>query len=784
MKIILKVARTELRTLFYSPIAWFLMIVFMIQSGISFFGQMEMVARQIEITGGKQEFYGSITDSVFLGQMGMFNNVMGSLYLYIPLLTMSLISREISSGTIRLLYSSPVRIYEIVLGKYIAMMVYSLVLVLIVGIFLVSGMVNIQHAETGMLLSALFGFYLLLCAYSAIGLFMSCLTSYQVVAAISTFVMIGILSYIGTVWQDVDFVRTLTYYLSINGRAQKLLAGLITTREVLYFFIIVYIFLGLSIFKLKAGMESRSRTVKTMRYLAVVASALVIGYISSIPGLIGYWDATFNKSRTLTPRVQQIVKNLRDAPLKVTAYANLIERNYYLGAPTYYNSYKARWEPYFRFNQNIILDKVMYYDTVPSPEFAKRNAGKSTKDLAHQYSRIMNIDLKEMLTPEQIRKQIDLSGEGNRYVMKLQWKDRTTFLRVFDDIFVWPSETEVAAALLRLQQATLPKIAFVNSELEREAGKSGDRDYEILTNRPSFRHSLINQGFDVMSISLESDSIPADISALVIADPRTGLSLEAMKKLKKYTGDGGNLLISGEPGKQVVLNPFLKELGVQLNEGMILQESANDAPDFISAFVDKKAGAFYKPLEYVIEDSLKLTMPGAIGISYSNDGPFTIQPLATTDGRTSWSHHKPLDLATITRASILQPVTSHRDSLGTIFFSEPDGDVRGPVPTVVALSRKINGKEQHIVVAGDADFLSNKELSRPQRTANFIFSTSLFRWITARGFPIDTSRPEPRDKKVDTTLDQLKLQRIICLWVLPALLALFASILLIRRKRK
>ncbi|MBS1565168.1 MAG: ABC transporter permease subunit, partial [Bacteroidetes bacterium] len=358
MKLIFKVARTELRTLFYSPIAWFLMIAFLVQCGISFFTQMEFAARMTSMSASK-EFYGSITSWVFLGLAGMFGNVMDKLYLYIPLLTMSLISREMSSGTMRLLYSSPVSMVEIVLGKYFAMMVYSLLMVMIVAIFMFSGVTSIQHPETGMMLSALLGFYLLLCAYSAIGLFMSCLTSYQVVAAVSTFVMIGVLSYIGGIWQDVAFVRELTYYLSIRGRAQHMLQGLISTKDVLYFFVIVYIFLGLSIFKLRAGMESGSRMVKAMRYVGVVASALLIGYLSSIPGFIGYWDTTSDHANTLTPRVQEIVRNLGREPLKVTTYANLLDKYYYMGSPSYYNQSKARWEPYMRFKDNIQLDNVM-----------------------------------------------------------------------------------------------------------------------------------------------------------------------------------------------------------------------------------------------------------------------------------------------------------------------------------------------------------------------------------------------------------------------------------------
>lgn len=800
MKVILKVARTELSTLFFSPIAWFLLIIFWIQCGTTFFNLMEMVTRQIELSGDKKEFYYSITDSVFLGFQGMFKSVMDNLYLYIPLLTMSLISREISSGTIKLLYSSPVSMYEIVLGKYIAMIMYSLLLVLVVGMYLVSGIKNIQHADTGMLMTALFGFYLLLCTYSAIGLFMSSLTGYQVVAAVSTFVTIGVFSYIGTVWQDIGFVRELTYYLSVNGRTQKMLAGLITTKDVLYFLLIVYMFLGLTIFKLKAGMESKSRAVKTGRYVAVVASALLIGYVSSMPGLVGYWDTTHDKSRTLTPQVQQIVKDLGEEPLEVTAYANLLDRYFYLGSPTSFNTNKTRWEPYMRFKNNIILNKVTYYDTVLSMNMKKYYVGKTVQQVAEQYAKSMNVDLKEILSPEQIKKKIDLSREENRYVMQLKWKGRTTFLRVFDDLLVWPTETEVAAALQRLQHATLPKVAFVNSELERETGKTGDRDYKVLTNTPTFRNSLINQGFDVMSVSLENDSIPSGIAALVLADPLVDLSATAITKLKQYISNGGNMLIAGEPGRQSILNPLLKELGVQLAEGMVISESTDDAPNLVSAYVQKGAGAFYKPLKYAIEDSVVITLTGTTSISYDKSGPFTVLPLVRTDPEKTWNRIKPVNLETMIRASVARSADAsagmvhyaanglarekRNDSLGTVTFNPQDGDVMGPVTTMVGLSRTMNGKEQRIVVSGDADFLSNKELNRAKRTANFVYSTALFRWMSGGEFPIDTRRPDARDKKVNTNLEKLKFERIIYLWVVPAILLVFGAILLIRRKRK
>ena len=66
---------------------------------------------------------------------GVFPYVLGYLYLYIPLLTMGLMSREFSSGSIKLLYSSPVRASQIVAGKFLSVMVYGAVLMGVICIW-------------------------------------------------------------------------------------------------------------------------------------------------------------------------------------------------------------------------------------------------------------------------------------------------------------------------------------------------------------------------------------------------------------------------------------------------------------------------------------------------------------------------------------------------------------------------------------------------------------------------------------------------------------------------
>lgn len=766
MKTILRIAKTELRTLFYSPIAWFLMIVFLIQCGVIYLGVLEAITREQD-AGGK--FFGSVIEYVFLSNQGLFGVVLRNLYLYIPLLTMGLISREISSGTIRLLYSSPIRVREIVLGKFLAMMIYSLLLVGILAIFIVSSLYQVVSPDTGMLMSALLGIYLLLCAYSAIGLFMSCLTTYQVVAAVCTFVMIGLLSYVGTLWQDIAFVRNLTYFLSISGRTGKMLTGLITSKDVIYFLAIVYLFLGLSIYKIKAGMESRPAMIKVGRYALVVISTLVIGYFSSIPSLVGYYDATRAKARTLTPNAQKIIKELGDEPLEVTAYNNLLGRYWDLGSPDSYNRNLARWEPYTRFKHNIELKTVLYYDSAyDNPGMFRFYPGKTLAQVAKQYADSKDLSMDQFKTPAEIRKVVDLRPELNRYVMQLKYKGRTTFLRVFDDNMQWPGETEVSAAFKRLLHARMPKIIFLSGHLERNINKMGDREYKVLTNLTTFRNSLLNQGFDVDTLSLDTQQIPTDISALVLADPKVALTATDIEKLQQYVNNGGNLLVAGEPGKQAILNPFLRQLGVQLMDGILVQTSKDLQPELVTPYLTATAASFYPALVHAHHDSAMVSMPRATALSFTGTGAFTIKPLLTTNVKTCWLKKDNL-------------VTDSAE----VVFSPENGDERKPFATAVALTRKVNNKEQRIIVTGDADFMGNAELQRfNMRAANFVFNTALFSWLSYGEFPIDSTRPKPEDTAVLLTKGQVKFLRIIYVWVLPGLLLAFGAILLIRRKRK
>ena len=769
MKNALNIARLELSTLFFSPIAWFLLIVFLFQCGITYTGTLENFLIMQGMGGDNLSYLNDLTEKVFAPPFGIFPAIAGKIYLYLPLLTMGLMSREISSGTIKLLYSSPIKVREIVYGKFFAMMIYCLALAICLSIPVFAGMSNIKLADTGLMFAGVFGLYLLLCAYSAIGLFMSCLTSYQVVAAVSTLVMLAVLNYIGTLWQDIDFVRDLTWFLSISGRTSRMTEGAISSKDVIYFIVIIYLFLALSIYKLQSGRESSSWLYKTGRYSLIIVLALVAGYFSSRPGFIAYLDTTVTLRNTMTPVSQQIVKEMKDGPLEVDSYINLMDQRYWSGQPSQRNADVTRWEQYVRYKHDIHFKYIYYYSVpYPNPElFLKSYPGLSMKQIAEQYAKSFKTDANRYVSGESLAGAVNLTAEENRYVMHLTYNGHSTFLRLFDDPGVFPSEAETGAALKRMM-VHAPKVAFLKGHLERDQAKLGDKSYGYLSTRISYRYSLVNQGFDVDSIELKDKDVPDDVTTLVIADPRADIDAVTLAKIKAYIDRGGNLLIAGEPGKQSVLNPLLQTLGVQMMDGMVVQPSADYAPDLVLPHMTKTAASFSSSLADIFGDSIGISMPNVAALSYMNGGPFTVQPLLLTDPRSCWNKKMPLNA----------------DS-PTVTYAPAEGDERKVLSTALALSRTVKGKEQRIVVTGDADFLSNAELGRgAPRNANFYFNTAVFGWLSNGEFPIDTSRPKNKDNRLRLSNAGMTLLKTIILGVLPGLLLVLGTVLLIRRKRK
>ncbi len=105
MKIIFKIAKNELRYLFYSPIAWFIMIVFLVECAFFYTNSVYNLANWQDIyqknSPNFKDLKTALTYKIFI-QDGVFLNIISNMYLFIPVLTMGLINREVNNGAVKL----------------------------------------------------------------------------------------------------------------------------------------------------------------------------------------------------------------------------------------------------------------------------------------------------------------------------------------------------------------------------------------------------------------------------------------------------------------------------------------------------------------------------------------------------------------------------------------------------------------------------------------------------------------------------------------------------------
>ena len=392
----------------------------------------------------------SATAGVVLGFQGIYEVIQPTIYLYIPLLTMNLMSREYASGSIKLLYSSPVSSFQIIGGKFLAMVFIALLFVVILALPLITMAVVIPHVDIPLVLAGLLSMFLLILTYCAIGLFMSTLTSYQVVAAVATLSALAFFNYVGQIGQSSPLIRDITYWLSIKGRASEMVGGLICSDDVIYFLSVILLFLWFSVIKLDNTRTHRSLRGKAARYAAALLTVIAIGYVSSRPAVMTFYDATYAKQRTLSEESQQVMKQL-DGPLTITTYVDIFDPEFDVASPRAQKEDFARFKMYTRFKPEIRMEYVYYYSAPRDSVLYRQYPGMSVEEIAREVARKKKCNPRRLVSAESLKEHIDLKAEGYRFVRVVErGSGEQARLRLFDDMDHHPSETEISAALKKM----------------------------------------------------------------------------------------------------------------------------------------------------------------------------------------------------------------------------------------------------------------------------------------------------------------------------------------------
>lgn len=236
---IISIALRELRSMFLSPLAWTVLAVTQLILAWSFFSQIDFffsIQPQLATIPNAP----GVTDLVVMPTYEIASII---LLMITPLLTMRLISEEKRNGSITLLLSSPVSMTEIVLGKFIGIVLFMLIFVIMISLMPLSLLLGTE-LDLGKLAAGMFALMLLLSAFSSAGLFLSSLTSNPVVAAISSFGLLLLLWIISN--NAGDNTAALTQ-LSLLSHFAPMLRGLINTADIAYFVLFISTFLLLTI---------------------------------------------------------------------------------------------------------------------------------------------------------------------------------------------------------------------------------------------------------------------------------------------------------------------------------------------------------------------------------------------------------------------------------------------------------------------------------------------------------------------------------------------------------
>ena len=319
MKQILAITRKELNGYFGSPMALIFIGVFLAATLFTFFWLDTFFARGIADV------------------RSLFRWMPLLLIFLVAALTMRQWSYEAQSGTLEILLTLPVSRWQLVIGKFLAVItLVALALLLTISLPITVNMLG--NLDWGPVIGGYLAALLMASAYAAMGLFISSRTRNDIVALIITVVVGGILYLIGTrgVTEFAgENVGNILRALATGSRFESIERGVVDARDLAYYLSLTLLFLAFNVFSLDTKRWSYgSRTSGYRRNASLGVTLLTINLV-----LLNVWlyplsviraDLTQQREYSLSPVTRDLLQNLQE-PLLIRAYFS--ERTHPLLAP-------------------------------------------------------------------------------------------------------------------------------------------------------------------------------------------------------------------------------------------------------------------------------------------------------------------------------------------------------------------------------------------------------------------------------------------------------------------
>lgn len=507
---------------------------------------------------------------------------------FLPLCTMRTFAQERRSKTDQLLFTAPISVFSILLGKYLATLVMVLLPIVLTGAyaFLIA---SYGEMSIPFLMSTYFAMLLVVILAITIGMFISALTSNVVVATILTY-SVFVAAFLERILEKLvlnEHIYNILYETSIYNKYNNMISGIVKSGDVLYLVALTICFFILNWLAL---LGRRQNIKPIIGKSAVVILLTVICCIFAIHYTKVY-DFTAERLLSLSGETKKIVKNID----KVTDI-------YYIGDRNRMNAtYDELLKKYHDLNDNI---KVHYKDIRTDKEFREK-----------YLSNIVSVNEASILV---------VSGE------KFIYLDSSDYVTTV-------VESEYSSRnILEIENQITSAIYFTNSEIENET--SVVKGHGELSIPSAFSNILMINNYKIKEINFSEEMHSfkqtfAEIDKpMIIYSPNQDFSKEEIDMLKQFIEKGGKVFISINPLNENLKNlyGFLKEYGLRVNRGIVvepnLRQVAYETTHYIMPTLEDTE--ITRSLE---DDNLRVTTMISKGITTDQDKKgYTVTDILTT----------------------------------------------------------------------------------------------------------------------------------------------------------
>lgn len=527
----LAILKKELSSYFHSMLGWLFLALNLFFAGWNF------------------RYYGMTAGYPYVSYV--ISGILMIFLLSIPILTMRVFSEESRTKTDQLLYTSPVPVWKIILGKYLALAVIFTIMVLVICLYplVLNVYGKVPMSENYV---AIFGFWIFGMACIAIGIFLSVLTESPVIAAVLTFFTLlfgtmipgicNLISANGNIITDILQVFNITEYMQYE------MYGMLYLPSILYFVSVIFICLYLTGFVITKrrwrvathGIGKALGSVFGSMILLLVIVAVNVG-VSMIPDEYITIDMTYNNINSLSKEAREYLATM-DEPVTIYYLADTSEMD-----ETLYATLTAMEDtcPQITVTEVSPTENPYFYatytDTAPMDNSMIVVCGEKSKV----------VDYFDCYLVEY---QTELNYTTGEYV--------TTDYQVS----AYDGEGRIISALDYVTGEKNAKIYCIAGHDELEL------DGELTS-------MLANANYTMETINLLTyDSIPADASCIFMIAPLSDYSEEETEKIRAYLESGGNAMIIAafsDSGELTNYYQLLEEYGLRVCPGLVMEEGSS-----------------------------------------------------------------------------------------------------------------------------------------------------------------------------------------------------------------